>query len=74
MRSAMKRKFVERVREGSYMAEVGVEVIEDEETWSPLLSADDARKIERVRQDLRRGDIASAAAKARVLEVTPVMA
>jgi hypothetical protein len=41
-------------------------LIEDDTAWSPYLSPDDARKLDAVRQALRRGDIAEAAKHDRV--------
>ena len=43
----MTRRSTELVREGRYAAKVEVELIEDEETWSPLLSLADAEKPRR---------------------------
>jgi hypothetical protein len=60
------------VREGSYGAEVDVELIEEDNGWSPYLSLDDARKLDAVREALRRGDIAAASQLARVFSLTPV--
>jgi len=60
------------VREGSYAAEVPVELIEDDTAWSPYLSIEEARKLDAVRLALRRGDIAEAAKYGRVFELTPV--
>ncbi len=68
----MTRRSRELVREGRYAAEVEVELIEDDETWSPLLSLADAEKLEAVRAALRRGDLAEAAKHGRVFELTPV--
>jgi hypothetical protein len=42
----MRRSRVELIREGKYLAEVPVELIEDETGWSPYLSLEDARKLE----------------------------
>ena len=56
----MKRPYVERVHEGKYVAEVPVELIQEEGGWSPY-SLDDARKLEAARLALRAGDIAEAA-------------
>jgi hypothetical protein len=64
-----KEKFI---HEGKYAAEVSVELIEDDTTWSPYLSPDDARKLDTVRLALRRGDIAEAATYGRVFELTPI--
>jgi len=48
------------VREGKYVAEVDVELLEDETGWSPYLSLDDAYKLDDVREALRLGDITAA--------------
>lgn len=55
-----KRQKTKLVHEGQYVAEVDVEVIEDETGWSPYLSLEDAYKLDDVRNALRRGDIKSA--------------
>ena len=57
----MKRPYVARVHEGKYVAEVPVELIQEEGGWSPYFSLDDARKLEAARLALRAGDIAEAA-------------
>jgi hypothetical protein len=61
------------VREGPYAAEVDVELIEEGNGWSPYLSIDDARKLDEVREALRRGDIQAASRRARVFSLTPVL-
>lgn len=66
------RRHTKFVREGSYAAEVDVELIEEDHGWSPYLSLDDARKLDDVRQALRRGDIQAASRLARVFSLTPV--
>jgi hypothetical protein len=60
------------VREGNYVAEVDVELLEDETGWSPYLSMDDAYKLDDVREALRRGDITAASRSSRVFSLTPV--
>ena len=60
------------IQEGRYVAEVDVELIEDETGWSPYLSKEDAYKLDDVREALRRGDVARAANLARVYELRPV--
>ena len=67
-----KRKKVKLVHVGRYVAEVDVELLEDETGWSPYLSVGDARKLDEVRSALKRGDLAEAAAWARVFELRPV--
>jgi hypothetical protein len=66
------RKRTKIVHEGKYIAEVDVEILEDETGWSPYLSLDDAYKLDDVREALRRGDIAAASRSSRVYSLTPV--
>jgi hypothetical protein len=66
------RRHTEFVREGPYAAEVDVELIEEGNGWSPYLSFDDTRKLDDVREALRRGDVQAASRLARVFSVTPV--
>jgi len=67
-----KRQSVKYVHEGKYVAEVDVELLEDETEWSPYLSVEDAYKLDDVRDALRRGDIAAAAKLARIFALQPV--
>ena len=62
------------IREGQYVAEVPVTLIEDDHEWSPRLSADDVRRLDTVRLALRRGDIAAASKLAKVFELKPLAA
>src|SRR2546425_3568372 len=66
------RRHTKFVREGSYAAEVDVELIEEENGWSPYLSLDDARKLDDVREALRRGDFKAASRLARVFCLPPI--
>lgn len=66
-----KRHRVKFVHEGRYVAEVDVELLDDETEWSPYLSVEDAYKLDDVRDALRRGDIAAAAKLARVFSLQP---
>ena len=60
------------VHEGRYAAEVDVELIGTDEGWSPYLSLDDARKLDEVRESLRKGDLKKASKISRVFILTPV--
>ena len=60
------------VHEGDFVAEVPVELIETEDGWSPYLSVEDAKKLDEVREALRRGDLKSAAKLGRVFRLIPV--
>jgi hypothetical protein len=66
------RRHTKFVREGSYAAEVDVELLEEDNGWSPYLSLDDARTLDDVREALRRGDLEAACRLARVFSLTPV--
>lgn len=70
----MTRKRLEFIHEGHFAAEVDIELAYSDESWSPTMSADDARKLETVMLALRRGDVAEAAKYGRVFELTPVAA
>jgi hypothetical protein len=67
-----KRNRVKYVHEGRFVAEVDVELLDDETAWSPYLSVEDACKLDDVRAALRRGDVATAARIGRVFELQPV--
>ncbi|NMG38630.1 hypothetical protein GRZ55_05150 [Chelativorans sp. ZYF759] len=75
-RPAAKSEQVTRlVDEGAYIAKVPVTLIyepDDPTDWGPYLSADDALKLDEVRQALRRGDITAAARHGEVFELTKV--
>lgn len=67
-----KRLHAKLIREGNYVAEVEVELIESDSGWSPYLSLSDAEKLDDVRDALSRGDLRRANQLARVYELTPV--
>ena len=67
-----KRKRTKLVHEGSYVAEVDVELLENHDGWSPYLSLEDAYRLDDVREALRRGDVKTAANYSRVFSLTPV--
>ncbi len=67
-----KRPHTKIVREGQYIAEVEVELIDSDEGWSPYLSLDDAFKLDDVRAALRSGDLRAAGRLGRVFTLTPV--
>jgi hypothetical protein len=63
---------IKLVREGQYVAEVEIELIDGEEGWSPYLSLQDAEKLDAVRKALRTGEIDKAGKSARVFRLMPV--
>jgi hypothetical protein len=63
------------VREGDFVAEVDVTLIEAVGGWAPYLSLDDAYRLDDVREALRSGDVRRASQLAsRVYKLTPVTA
>lgn len=70
----MSRRSTKRlVREGEFVAEVDVELLESEGGWTPYLSLEDAYKLDDVREALRAGDVGRASQLAdRVYRLTPV--
>lgn len=67
-----KRLRPKMIHEGQYVAEVDVELIDSDESWSPYLSLDDAYRLDDVRSALRRCDLHTATRHARVFSLTPV--
>ena len=60
------------IHEGRYVAEVDVDLIMADTSWSPYLSLEDAQKLDDVREALREGAIQRATKLARVFRLTPV--
>jgi hypothetical protein len=67
------RKRTKYIHEGTYVAKVSVELLEDDTGWSPYLTVEDACRLDDVRSALRRGDIAAASRLARVFRLEPVL-
>lgn len=68
------RKATKLIHEGKYAAEVVIELHYSDDSWSPTMSLDDARKLEAVQLALKRGNLAEAAKYGRVFELKPVAA
>ena len=63
------------VRQGDLLAEVHVDLLEDEGGWAPYLSLDDASKLDSVRDALKRGDLRRASELSdRIFRLTPLAA
>ena len=67
------RKKIKYVHEGRYVAEVQVELLEDETGWSPYLSLEDVYRLDDVREAMRQGDLEAAAKYGRIYELRPVV-
>jgi hypothetical protein len=60
------------VREGQFIAEVEVELIEENEGWAPYLSLEDARRLDSVREACEAVTSRRRARQARVFRSMPV--
>lgn len=67
-----RRSQTKLIHEGKHAAEVEVELLEMDQSWSPFLSIEDAYRLDDIREALKRGDLNSAVKKARVYELMPV--
>ena len=68
----MTRRSVRLIQEGDLAAEVTVELNDTASDWSPAISLDDMRKLDRVRLALRAGDVETASREARLFRLTPL--
>ncbi len=68
----IKRHHTKLIHEGQYVAEVDVELLENDNGWSPYLSVEDANKLDTVRDALKAGDIKKASQSARIFSLIPV--
>jgi hypothetical protein len=66
------RHHTKLIHEGKYVAEIDIEMIENEEGWSPYISVEDAYKLDDLRDALKRGDIKKASQLGRLFSLTPV--
>jgi hypothetical protein len=67
-----KRKQIKSIREGKYLAEVSIELLETNESWSPYLSLEDVYKLDDVREALKNNDISKAKQLAKIYTLQPV--
>ena len=70
----MSRRTTKLIREGEYVAEVEVELSDTPDGWGPYLSLADAKRLDKARAALRRGDLGAAVRIGRVFRLTPVKA
>jgi hypothetical protein len=60
------------LREGDYVAEIEIERIEAEAGWPPYLSLKDAKRLDELRDALKKRDLHRAGEIGRVYQLTPV--
>ncbi len=68
------RKHVKLLHEGKYVAEVEIEIIDNENSWSPYISLDDTLKLDTVRELLRAENIDEAKKYGKVYLLKPIAA
>ncbi|MET0106074.1 MAG: hypothetical protein ABW072_13170 [Sedimenticola sp.] len=68
----MGRKTTKMVREGDYVAEVEIRLIEDQTGWSPYFSQGEAETLDQLRRALAAGDLETATSMAQVYRLHPV--
>lgn len=66
------RKQIKYIHEGHYVAEIEVQLLDSDSSWSPTMSLDDAYKLDDIRAYLKQGDVASAARHSVVYEMKRV--
>ena len=67
-----KRRVAKLIHVEDYVAEVDVELIYTDDSWSPYLSVEDASKLDEVRDALQRKDIVTASHWSRVYRLLPI--
>ena len=67
-----RRKKKKLVHEGQYVAEVEVELLMEDDDWSPYLSLDDAYRLDDVREALKNNDTDTASKYGTVYELRKV--
>lgn len=67
-----KKQISKLVHVGEYVAEVDIELIYEDDGWSPYLSVSDAMKLDDVREALRQKDFETATKLSRVYKLSPL--
>jgi hypothetical protein len=71
-KNEMLKKTKRFIHVGDLAAEVPIDLLYDDCGWSPTISSDDVRKLDRVREALGKGDIGAALNDAKVFQLVPV--
>ena len=61
-----------RIYVGDIMAEIEVVMTEEPEAWGPHISPHELDRIDRLRRDLKAGDLESAARQAKLYSLVPL--
>lgn len=68
----MIKKKKKYIHTGHYVAEVEVDLIYDNDEWSPYLSVEDATRLDEVREALQREDLEAASRYGRIFKLEPI--
>lgn len=68
----MKKRQEKFVHVGDFVARVEIDLIYNEDTWSPCISLEDAQKLDKIRLFLQKGDYKAASENAEIFRLTPV--
>ncbi len=68
----MNRRQEKFIHVGNFVAKIEVDLVYNENSWSPCLSLDDAKKLDEIRMALQKGDFETAAQNAQIFQLTPV--
>ncbi|NCB40446.1 MAG: hypothetical protein EOM80_16930 [Erysipelotrichia bacterium] len=68
----MNRRQEKFIHVGNFVAKIEVDLVYNENSWSPCLSLADAKKLDEIRMALQKGDIKTAARNAQIFQLTPV--
>jgi hypothetical protein len=67
-----KQTKIKHIHESGYVAEVEIEIIEDETGWSPYIPVEEAEKLDAARDALKKGNLEEAAKYGDVYELRKV--
>jgi len=68
----MNRRQEKFIHVGNFVARVEVDLVYNEDSWSPCLTLEDAQRLDKIRMALQKGDIKAAAQNAQIFQLTPV--
>lgn len=67
-----KREYKKIIKEGTFLAEIDIHLIDTDSDWSPCISIEDVVKIDEVRDALRKGELSIASKYAKIYSLQPL--
>lgn len=68
----MKKRQERFVHVGDFVARLEIDLIFNEDSWTPCISLEDAKKMDKIRLLLQKGDYKSASENAEIFRLTPI--